>query len=108
MSINRPGRGEIELLVVLLGLMIQSQFANAQDEAVDEPFTVEYYYKVKWGYFAEFYELYKHETSICLNSGNRSSSHRLRNYSADTDDVSRAKLGPRNRLDINSPGRIIQ
>ena len=42
MSINRPGRGEIELLVVLLGLMIQSQFANAQDEAVDEPFTVEY------------------------------------------------------------------
>jgi len=59
MSVNKPGRGKIELLVVLLGLMIQSQFANAQDEAVEEPFTVEYYYKVKWGYFAEFYELYK-------------------------------------------------
>ena len=59
MSVNRRGRGGIELLVVLLGLMIQSQFANAQDEAVEEPFTVEYYYKVKWGFFAEFYELYK-------------------------------------------------
>ena len=33
--------------------------ARAEDAPADVPFTAEYYYKVKWGYFNEFMDLYK-------------------------------------------------
>ena len=39
-------------------LVIFSSFANAQNKK-DEPFTVENYYKVKWGYADEFIDLWK-------------------------------------------------
>ena len=32
---------------------------RAAEEPQREPFAVEYYYKVKWGHFGEFMELYK-------------------------------------------------
>ena len=38
----------------------QPQLAShAAEEPQEKPFAVEYYYKVKWGHFAEFMELYK-------------------------------------------------
>lgn len=33
--------------------------ATAEKQAVDNPATMEFYYKVKWGYFDEFYELFR-------------------------------------------------
>jgi hypothetical protein len=33
--------------------------ANAQTEAPDQPYVVEYYYKAKWGYAEEFITLFK-------------------------------------------------
>ncbi|RFS14551.1 hypothetical protein [Emticicia sp. C21] len=44
------------ILIALLSLFNMPAFAQAQK---DETFTVEGYYRVKWGYQAEFLELYK-------------------------------------------------
>jgi hypothetical protein len=48
--------------VLLLGsgpAAARSQAAGATAAAASRPFTVEYYYKVRWGHFDEFLELYK-------------------------------------------------
>jgi len=43
--------------IVLLGLVLLTIFAQGQ--TTDGPFTVENYYKVKWGYADEFISLWK-------------------------------------------------
>src|SRR5689334_2794738 len=43
------------LLIVILAISLN---ANAQNKK-DEPFTIENYYKVKWGYADEFIDLWK-------------------------------------------------
>lgn len=49
-------------LLVTIALIICIVFTiNGQSKdyrLADKPFTVEYYYKIKWGYFDEFMELY--------------------------------------------------
>src|SRR5690242_6039136 len=45
----------VSFLVVILAI---SSTINAQSKK-DEPFTIENYYKVKWGYAAEFIDLWK-------------------------------------------------
>ena len=45
----------IMILFLWVSLIWPAQI-NAQDQ---EPYTVEYYYKVKWGYLDEFLDLYK-------------------------------------------------
>ena len=52
------------LAAIISVLLLQFvQQASAQDQAVQDadarPFAVEYYYKVQWGHFNEFLELYK-------------------------------------------------
>ena len=47
------------ILVALLSVSNQTGFAQAQEVAPPEPFEIEFYYKVKWGYFNEFYVLYR-------------------------------------------------
>jgi hypothetical protein len=44
-------------LVVCLGLSTAGVFAQAGP--ADQPYVVEYYYKAKWGYAAEFLRLFK-------------------------------------------------
>jgi len=49
-------------LTLALGLLLGAHaqlVLRAAEEPQEEPFAVEYYYKVKWGHFAEFMELYK-------------------------------------------------
>ena len=50
-------------LLVFIMLVFLTSMLPFNDQAVyaqaDEPFAVEYYYKVKWGHFNEFLELYK-------------------------------------------------
>jgi len=51
----------IVLWIVLFPLIISS-LAVAQSSQItveDKPYTVEYYYKAKWGYADEFIQLYK-------------------------------------------------
>jgi hypothetical protein len=48
----------IASLMLILSMSIASH-AVAQTTAADQPYTVEYYYKAKWGYADEFFELYK-------------------------------------------------
>jgi hypothetical protein len=47
--------------VLLIGLVALSSALLAQSSppAQDKPFTVEYYYKAKWGYADEFLQLFK-------------------------------------------------
>ncbi|MCA1626050.1 MAG: hypothetical protein LC768_16370, partial [Acidobacteria bacterium] len=40
-------------------IFAQSQSPQKQNPAAARPFTIEFYYKVKWGHFDEFLELYK-------------------------------------------------
>lgn len=50
------------LLVIILFSFITSAKAFAQSDVnaqKDKPYTVEYYYKAKWGYADEFLQLYK-------------------------------------------------
>jgi len=44
------------LLIVMVALAVN---AAALAQSVDEPYTIAYYYKVKWGYFDEFLQLFK-------------------------------------------------
>ena len=44
------------LSLVFLWALSAALSANAEESS---PYTVEHYYKIKWGYFAEFLELYK-------------------------------------------------
>lgn len=44
------------LSILLLGF---AGSVAAQDVAAEKPFTVEYYYKIKWGHFEEWLDLYK-------------------------------------------------
>ena len=49
---------------ILAVLLLFPIFIFAADEteelaALNKPYTVEYYYRVKWGYLDEFMELYK-------------------------------------------------
>ena len=46
------------IFFVLIGIGGLSSVALAADNSSDD-FTYEYYYKVKWGYFDEWMELYK-------------------------------------------------
>ena len=48
----------VTILSVLLGISGLSSAALAADNSSDD-FTYEFYYKVKWGYFDEWMELYK-------------------------------------------------
>ena len=43
---------------LLIFILTASFYANAQNKK-DEPFTIENYYKVKWGYADEFIDLWK-------------------------------------------------
>ena len=43
----------VSVTVLLCGILMNSGMAQ------DRPYPVEYYYKVQWGYFDEFMELYK-------------------------------------------------
>ncbi|MEM8568939.1 MAG: hypothetical protein AAGF85_20945, partial [Bacteroidota bacterium] len=46
-------------LVIILCIPGLAAYGQAKDyRLADKPFTVEYYYKIKWGYFDEFMELY--------------------------------------------------
>lgn len=56
LSPKRPFMPGFLLLVLISMLPFNEQAVYAQ---VGEPFAVEYYYKVKWGHFSEFMELYK-------------------------------------------------
>jgi hypothetical protein len=61
-SIRIHGYLTLSLLfvVVLLSQLIDSADARTlQIKEADKPFTVEYYYKVKWGYADEFIRLFK-------------------------------------------------
>lgn len=43
-----------------LAVVLLSAFgADAAESGADQPFTVEYYYKIKWGYYDEWLNLYK-------------------------------------------------
>jgi len=44
--------------LILIFILSTSSHVNAQNKK-DEPFTIENYYKVKWGYADEFIELWK-------------------------------------------------
>jgi hypothetical protein len=44
---------------VALCMLLVAIGVNAQEIEADQPFTVEYNYKIKWGYFDEWLELYK-------------------------------------------------
>src|SRR2546423_15270016 len=46
-------------LVLLTALIDFSLYANAQSNGNDKTFTIENYYKVKWGYADEFIDLWK-------------------------------------------------
>ncbi len=56
---------QLRFRVLLISLLLSVIFilpaatANAQTKPVEEPFTVEDYYKVKWGYANEFIDLWK-------------------------------------------------
>ncbi len=56
-TINRSF-GNISILLLFLIVVSQADSAAAQENA-EEPFVVEYYYKAKWGFFEEFYDLYR-------------------------------------------------
>jgi hypothetical protein len=51
----------IVLLALLIGLLSTTLAVSAQNApaAQDKPFTVEYYYKAKWGYADEFLQLFR-------------------------------------------------
>jgi hypothetical protein len=57
----KPHRRQV--LAALLGLMLGLSFAPTvaarSPQAKEQPFVVEYYYKVKWGYADEFIRLFK-------------------------------------------------
>lgn len=55
---NRLFPNKLKCFLVILTIVAISNFANAQDKK-DESFTVENYYKVKWGYADEFIDLWK-------------------------------------------------
>jgi len=46
------------VLVLLSASLVQSSPARADDETPEE-YVVEFYYKVKWGHFGEFFDLYR-------------------------------------------------
>ena len=51
--------GRISILLIILIALSQAELVVAQDDVAEEPYVVEFYYKVKWGYFEEFYDLYQ-------------------------------------------------
>ena len=56
---GNAGTRKLALGLALLGVALASGSAGSEESASEKPFAVEYYYKVKWGYFSEFLELYK-------------------------------------------------
>jgi hypothetical protein len=46
------------LVILPLGVLTQTGIA-AQERPADDPFAVEYYYKIRWGHAAEWTELYR-------------------------------------------------
>jgi len=51
--------GNISILLFFLAVVSRGDSVAAQENATEEPFVVEYYYKAKWGFFEEFYDLYR-------------------------------------------------
>lgn len=47
------------LLFIALNCFSQTVNGNEDYRVSDKPFVIEYYYKIKWGYFDEFLKLYK-------------------------------------------------
>jgi hypothetical protein len=48
------------LIIAVAGQSINSVWARTiQNKEADKPYTVEYYYKVKWGYTDEFFRLFQ-------------------------------------------------
>jgi hypothetical protein len=58
---NRKFVSRIAVLLVVTGIVGSSELVVAQDSelTVHKPATVEHYYRVKWGHFDEFYELFR-------------------------------------------------
>lgn len=48
-----------KLIAVCFTLLLLDSFAMAQQKSKDQNFTIENYYKVKWGYAEEFINLWK-------------------------------------------------
>ena len=52
--------GATSLLAVTMMAIVPLRAAAPEGASqADEPFTVEYYYKIRWGHFTEFLELYR-------------------------------------------------
>ncbi len=51
--------GNVSILLLFLAVVGRGDSVAAQENAAEEPFVVEYYYKAKWGFFEEFYDLYR-------------------------------------------------
>jgi hypothetical protein len=47
------------LLTVVISLLFFTPHAHSEDGGYDQPFTVEYYYRIKWGYEDEWMSLYQ-------------------------------------------------
>ena len=46
-------------LAIITVILLNIPDLHAQDEADDQSFAVEYYYRIKWGHYSEWIELYK-------------------------------------------------
>jgi len=56
---SEKGVAKCGLMLFLTLLLYPSTLVPAQAQASEKPFVVEYYYKAKWGYAAEFIRLFK-------------------------------------------------
>ena len=66
----------MKIHTLIIFVLILATSVNAQDvkeetdyRLSDQPFTIEFYYKIKWGYFDEFLALYKKNHWPLLASG---------------------------------------
>lgn len=85
----------LSMLILVLFLAIQakaqSSGENSDYRLMDQPFTIEFYYKIKWGHFDEFYTLYKKNHWPIIASGIKDGSilnatvHRPYNHSGEQD-----------------------
>lgn len=49
----------LPFLIALLAITLAVPFSDGKTQTPAKPYVVEYYYKIKWGYAAEWLDLYK-------------------------------------------------
>ena len=54
-----PAQWRVQLLLLLCFSPVLRLPANAEQKTIEQPYQVEYYYKVKWGFSEEFIRLFK-------------------------------------------------